>query len=224
MWITNGTVSDVAVVWARAEGAIRGFLVPKGTPGFSAPEQKHKFSLRASITSELVLEDVLVPDSARMPGVRGLKGPLNCLTQARSGIAWGALGAAEACFDEALQYSKERIVFDKPLAGFQIPQKKLADMATQITLGQMLALRLGRLKDAKQATPAHVSMAKRNNVAIALDVARTCRDMLGANGISLEYQVGRHLCNLESVITYEGTHDIHTLAIGQELTGIQAFR
>jgi glutaryl-CoA dehydrogenase len=224
MWITNGTVSHVSVVWARAEEGILGFLVESDTPGFSAPEQKHKFSLRASITSELVLEDVLVPDACRFPNVKGLKGPLNCLTQARSGIAWGALGAAEACFDEALSYSKERIVFDKPLAGFQIPQKKLADMATQITLGQLLALRLGRLKDEKKATPAHVSMAKRNNVAIALDVARTCRDMLGANGISLEYQVGRHLCNLESVITYEGTHDIHTLAIGQELTGIQAFR
>jgi len=224
MWITNGTVSQVAVVWARAEEGILGFLVESDTPGFSAPEQKHKFSLRASITSELVLEDVLVPDSARMPNVRGLKGPLNCLTQARSGIAWGALGAAEACFDEALSYSKQRIVFDKPLAGFQIPQKKLADMATQITLGQMLALRLGRLKDEKKATPAQVSMAKRNNVAIALDVARTCRDMLGANGISLEYQVGRHLCNLESVITYEGTHDIHTLAIGQALTDIPAYR
>lgn len=224
MWITNGTVSHVAVVWARAQEGILGFLVESDTPGFSAPEQKHKFSLRASITSELVLEDVLVPDSARMPGVRGLKGPLHCLTQARSGIAWGALGAAEACFDEALSYSKARIVFDKPLAGFQIPQKKLADMATQITLGQMLALRLGRLKDERKATPAQVSMAKRNNVALALDVARVCRDMLGANGISLEYQVGRHLCNLESVITYEGTHDIHTLAIGQELTGIQAFR
>jgi glutaryl-CoA dehydrogenase len=224
MWITNGTVSDVAVVWARADERIRGFLVEAGTPGFSAPEQKHKFSLRASITSELVLEDVVVPEAARLPGAEGLKAPLSCLTQARYGIAWGALGAALACFDEALEYSKSRIVFDRPLAAFQIPQKKLADMATAITLGQLMALRLGRLKDEGSVTAAQVSMGKRNNVAMALDVARTCRDMLGANGISLEYQVGRHLCNLESVITYEGTHDIHTLALGQELTGHQAFR
>ncbi|MCC6408033.1 MAG: acyl-CoA dehydrogenase family protein [Planctomycetes bacterium] len=224
MWITNGTVSDVAVVWARTEQGIRGFLVEKGTPGFSAPEQKHKFSLRASVTSELVLEDVKVPDANRLPNGEGLKAPLGCLTQARYGIAWGGVGAALACFDEALQYTKARIVFDKPLAAFQIPQKKLADMATQITLAQLLSLRLGRLKDEGTFTPAQVSMAKRNNVAIALDVARTCRDMLGANGISLEYQVGRHLCNLESVITYEGTHDIHTLAIGHEVTGIPAYR
>jgi glutaryl-CoA dehydrogenase len=224
MWITNGTVSDVAVVWARTNEGIRGFLVEKDAPGFSAPEQKHKFSLRASITSELVLQDVVVKDSARFPKGDGLKAPLGCLTQARYGIAWGALGAAYACFDEALQYTKQRIVFDKPVAGYQIPQKKLADMATQITAGQLLALRVGRMKDAGTLTPAHVSMAKRNNVWLALDCARVCRDMLGANGISLEYQVGRHLCNLESVITYEGTHDIHTLAIGQELTGIAAFR
>jgi glutaryl-CoA dehydrogenase len=224
MWITNGTVSDVAVVWARAEGTIRGFLVPKGTPGFSAPEQKHKFSLRASITSELVLQDVKLPEDALLPGSGGLKSPLACLTQARYGIAWGALGAAHACFDEALTYSKSRVVFDKPLAGFQLPQKKLADMATQITLGQLMALHLGRLKDKGQLTPAMVSMGKRNNVMLALEVARTCRDMLGANGISLEYQTGRHMCNLESVVTYEGTHDIHTLAIGHELTGMPAYR
>jgi len=224
MWITNGTVSDVAVVWARLDGAIRGFLVTKGTPGFSAPEQKHKFSLRASVTSELVLEDVRVGEDALLPGSGGLKSPLACLTQARYGIAWGALGAAYACFDEALSYSKARVVFDKPLAGFQLPQKKLADMATQITLGQMLVLHLGRLKDKGQLTPAMVSMGKRNNVMLALEVARVCRDMLGANGISLEYQTGRHMCNLESVVTYEGTHDIHTLAIGHELTGIPAYR
>ncbi len=224
MWITNGTGCQVAVVWARAEEGVLGFLVPGDTPGFSAPEQKHKFSLRASITSELLLEDAVVPESARLPGASGLKAPLSCLTQARFGIAWGALGAALACFDEALRYAGQRIVFDRPLSAFQIPQKKLADMASQITLGQLMALRLGRLKDAGTLTPTQVSMGKRNNVAIALDVARTCRDMLGANGISLEYQVGRHLCNLESVITYEGTHDIHTLTIGQELTGIQAFR
>jgi glutaryl-CoA dehydrogenase len=203
---------------------IRGFLVERGAKGFSAPEQKHKFSLRASITSELVLEDVLVKKDAMLPGVKGLKGPLGCLNQARYGIAWGGLGAAFACFDEALQYAKTRIVFDKALAGFQLPQKKLADMATQITMAQMLALRLGRLKEAGKVTPAQVSMAKRNNVMLSLEVARTCRDMLGANGISLEYQVGRHLCNLESVVTYEGTHDIHTLAIGHELTGLPAYR
>jgi len=224
MWITNGTVADVAVVWARAEGKIRGFLVEKGTPGFSAPEQKHKWSLRASVTSELVLQDVKVPGSAMLPKAEGLKGPLGCLTQARYGIAWGALGAALACFDEGLQYAKQRVVFDKPLAGFQIPQQKLANMATQITLGQLMALHLGRLKDAGKLTPSMVSMGKRNNVHLALETARVVRDLMGANGISLEYQVGRHLCNLESVITYEGTHDIHTLAIGQELTGVQAFR
>ncbi len=225
MWITNGTISDVAVVWARTqEDGIRGFLVERGAKGFSAPEQKHKFSLRASITSELVLEDVQVSREAMLPGVKGLKGPLGCLNQARYGIAWGGLGAAYACFDEALQYAKSRVVFDKPLAGFQLPQKKFADMATQITMAQMLALRLGRLKDDGKVTPAQVSMAKRNNVMLALEVARTCRDILGANGISLEYQVGRHMCNLESVVTYEGTHDIHTLAIGHELTGMPAYR
>ena len=224
MWITNGTVADVAVVWARAEGKIRGFLVERGTKGCTAPEQKHKWSLRASVTSELVLEDVKVPGSAMLPNGEGLKAPLGCLTQARYGIAWGALGAALACFDEGLQYAKQRIVFDKPLAGFQIPQQKLANIATQITLGQLMALQLGRLKDDGKLTPAMVSMGKRNNVHLALETARIVRDLMGANGISLEYQVGRHLCNLESVITYEGTHDIHTLAIGQELTGIQAFR
>lgn len=224
MWITNGTISDVAVVWARADGVIKGFLVEKGTPGFSAPEQKHKWSLRASMTSELVLQDVRVPEDAILPKSGGLKSPLMCLTQARYGIAWGALGAALACFDEALRYSKQRIVFDKPLAGMQLAQKKLADIATQITLGQLIALRVGRLKDAKKMTPSQVSMAKRNNCHIALETSRVVRDMLGANGISLEYQVGRHMVNLESVYTYEGTHDIHTLAIGQELTGIAAFK
>jgi glutaryl-CoA dehydrogenase len=224
MWITNGTGCHVAVVWAQTPDGIQGFLVRGDTPGFSAPEQKHKFSLRASITSELVLEDCRVKDSDRLPSVKGLKGPLGCLTQARYGIAWGALGAALACFDEALQYAGERIVFDKPLAGYQLAQKKLADMATDITLGQLAALRLGRLKDAGKMTHPQVSMCKRNNVHKSLEVARVCRDMLGANGISLEYQVGRHMCNLESVFTYEGTHDIHTLAVGNELTGIPAFR
>ncbi len=224
MWITNGTVSQIAIVWARSEEGIRGFIVPTDLEGFSAPEQKHKWSLRASITSELVLQDVRVPETLRLPQAEGLKAPLSCLSAARYGIAWGALGAAHACFDEALQYSKERIVFDKPLAGFQLAQKKLADMATDITAGQLFALRLGRLKDAGKVTPHQVSMAKRNNVHLALGVARTVRDMLGANGISLEYQVGRHMLNLESVYTYEGTHDIHTLAIGHELTGLPAYR
>ena len=224
MWITNGTCSQVAIVWARAEEGILGFVVPTDLPGFTAPEQKHKWSLRASITSELVLDDVRVPDSMRMPNIRGLKGPLGCLSQARYGISWGAVGAALACFDEGLNYSKERIVFDKPLAGFQLAQKKLADMATDITLAQMLSLRLGRLKDEGRFTPQQVSMAKRNNVAMAMNTARVIRDMLGANGISLEYQTGRHMLNLESVFTYEGTHDIHTLAIGHELTGLPAYR
>jgi glutaryl-CoA dehydrogenase len=224
MWITNGTCSKVAIVWARTEEGIRGFIVPTDLKGFSAPEQHHKWSLRASITSELVLEDVRVPAGAMMPEAIGLRAPLGCLTQARYGIAWGAVGAAEACFDEALRYSKQRIVFDKPLAGFQLAQKKLADMATDISLAQLLALRLGRLKDEGKFTSQQVSMAKRNNVDIALGAARTCRDMLGANGISLEYHTGRHMLNLESVVTYEGTHDIHTLALGHELTGIQAYR
>ena len=224
MWITNGTCSQVAIVWAQTEDKIRGFVVPTDLKGFSAPEQKHKWSLRASITSELVLEDVRVPASAMMPGVKGLRGPLNCLTQARYGIAWGAVGAALACFDEALNYSKQRIVFDKPLSHFQLPQKKLADVATNITLAQLMALRLGRMKDEDKATSQQVSMAKRNNVMMALETARNLRDMLGANGISLEYQIGRHMLNLESVVTYEGTHDIHTLAIGHELTGAQAYR
>lgn len=224
MWITNGTLSDVAVVWAKLDGRIKGFLVEKGTPGFSAPEQKHKWSLRASVTSELVLQDVRIPADNLLPGSDGLKSPLSCLTQARYGIAWGALGAAYACFDEGLSYAKQRIVFDKPLAGFQLPQKKLADMATQITLGAMLALNAGRMKDQGKLTPAQVSMAKRNNVMLALECARTVRDMMGGNGISLEYQVGRHLTNLESVVTYEGTHDIHTLAIGHEVTGMPAYR
>ena len=224
MWITNGTGSHVAIVWAKLDDKIRGFVVPSNSPGFSAPEQKHKWSLRASVTSELVMQDCRVGEDALLPKTGGLKSPLMCLTQARYGIAWGALGAALACFDEALEYSKQRIVFDKALAGLQIPQKKLADMATQITLGQLIALRLGRLKDAGKLTPTQVSMGKRNNVHVSLEIARTCRDMLGANGISLEYQVGRHMLNLESVYTYEGTHDVHTLAIGQELTGMSAFR
>ena len=223
MWITNGTMSDVAVVWAQTDDGIQGFLVEKGMDGFSAPEQKRKFSLRASVTSELVFEDVRVPDSNRLPGVQGLKGPLGCLTQARYGIAWGALGAAMACYDEALDYTKNRTQFGKPLAGFQLVQRKLADMLTEITKGQLLVWRLGKLKEAGKARPQHVSMAKRNNVGRALDIARLARDMLGANGITAEYQCMRHMCNLESVNTYEGTYDIHTLILGQDVTGISAF-
>jgi glutaryl-CoA dehydrogenase len=224
MWITNGSISQIAIVWAKLEGRVRGFIVPTDLPGFSAPDHNHKWSLRASITSELVLEEVRVPETAILPGVDGLRGPLSCLTQARFGIAWGALGAAHACFDETLNYQKERIVFDKPVAAYQIPQQKFANMATDITCGQMLALRLGRLKDEGRFTAPQVSMAKRNNVMMALETARTCRDMLGANGVTLEYGVGRHMLNLESVVTYEGTHDIHTLAIGAEVTGIMAYR
>ncbi|HEU5359959.1 MAG TPA: acyl-CoA dehydrogenase family protein [Candidatus Deferrimicrobiaceae bacterium] len=222
MWITNGTVADVAVVWAKLDGVIRGFLVEKGTPGFSAPEIKTKLSLRASITSELVLEDVRVPGTSLLPGSEGLKGPLMCLTQARYGIAWGAVGAAMACFDEALAYTGERKMFGRPVASFQLTQAKLADMVTQITMGQLLALKLGRLKDEGRMRPQQVSLAKRNNVRMALEVARTARGMLGASGISDEYQAMRHMCNLESVDTYEGTYEIHTLVLGKDLTGIDA--
>ncbi|MEW6071899.1 MAG: acyl-CoA dehydrogenase family protein [Planctomycetota bacterium] len=224
MWITSGSLAHVAIVWARTEEGIRGFAVPTNLPGFRTPKQGHKWSLRGVPTAELVLEEVRVPGDAILPGAKGLAAPLSCLSQARYGIAWGAVGAAMACFDEALRYAKARIVFDRPLAAFQLAQKKLADVATDITLAQLLALRVGRLKDAGRADHVHVSMAKRNNVAMALHAARTLRDMLGANGITLEYAIGRHMLNLESVITYEGTHDIHTLAIGERLTGISAFR
>jgi glutaryl-CoA dehydrogenase len=225
MWITNGTIADVAVVWARLDGgAIRGFLVEKGTKGFTAPEQKRKHSLRASVTSELILQDVHVGKDALLPNVEGLKGPLGCLTQARYGISWGVLGAAMACFHSAVEYSKVRIMFDKPIASFQMIQEKLADMVTEITKGQLLALQVGRLKEKKQHTPEMVSMAKRNNCEIALDIAREARDILGANGITGEYPVMRHMCNLESVKTYEGTHNIHTLVLGEAVTGIPAYR
>jgi len=225
MWITNGSVADVAVVWAQTDDGIRGFLVEKGTPGFSAPEMKGKWSLRASVTSELVLEDVIVDEErSLLPGVSGLKGPLSCLTQARYGIAWGVLGAADACYQCALDYAKERIQFGRPIASFQIQQEKLARMVTQLTLGQLLALRLGRLKDEGTYTPAQVSMAKMNNVATAREIAASARTVLGANGILGEYPVMRHMANLESVYTYEGTHDMHLLVIGQTVTGIPAFR
>ncbi len=223
MWITNGTIADVAVVWAKLDGVIRGFLVEKGTPGFSAPEMKGKFSLRASVTSELVLQDCKIPEENLLKP-EGLKGPLGCLTQARYGIAWGALGAAMACYDASLNYSKNRIQFDKPIAGFQLVQEKLAYMITEISKGQLLALQLGRLKDKGTMKFDHVSMAKRNNVYIALEIARMARDIHGANGIIDEYPVIRHMMNLESVKTYEGTHDIHTLIIGESVTGIPAYK
>jgi glutaryl-CoA dehydrogenase len=225
MWITNGTIADVALVWARTDDEVRGFLVERGTPGFSAPQMKGKWSLRASVTSELILDNVVVDeDRSLLPGAVGLKGPLGCLNQARYGIAWGALGAADHCYQTALAYSLSRVQFDRPIAGFQLQQKKLAEMVTELTKGQLLALQLGRLKEKGHVSPAQVSMAKMNNVKAALDICRTARTMLGANGIMGEYPIMRHANNLESVYTYEGTHDMHTLIIGQEVTGIAAFR
>ena len=223
-WITNGSISDVAVVWAKDGETIRGFLVEKGTPGFSAPDIKGKFSLRASITSELVLEDVRVPADAILPEAEGLGGPFSCLNQARYGIVWGALGAARSCYLTALSYTQDRKQFDRPLAGFQLVQQKLVYMVTEITKGQLLAWRLGRLKDAGAARPPQISLAKRNNVGVALDIARLARDMLGANGIVNEYPVIRHMMNLETVNTYEGTHDMHTLIVGRDVTGLDAVR
>jgi glutaryl-CoA dehydrogenase len=224
MWITNGTISDVAVVWAKLDGRIQGFLVEKGWKGFSAPEQKRKFSLRASVTSELILQDVHVPETHLLPAAQGLKAPLSCLTAARYGIAWGALGAAMICYHTAVEYAKSRVQFDKPIASFQLIQAKLADMITEITKAQVLCLQLGRLKEKGQAAPEMVSLAKRNNVEIALEIARWSRDILGANGITGEYPVMRHMANLESVKTYEGTHNIHTLVLGEAVTGIGAYR
>jgi glutaryl-CoA dehydrogenase len=225
MWITNGTLADVALVWAQTDDGVRGFLVEKGTPGFSAPEMKGKWSLRASVTSELVLEDVLVDEEASLlPGVKGLKGPLACLSQARFGIAWGVLGAADACYQCALDYALQRVQFDRPIAGFQLQQEKLALMVTELTKGQLLALQLGRLKDQGKATPARISMAKLNNVNAAREIASKARTVLGANGIVGEYPIMRHLANLESVYTYEGTHDMHLLIVGEEITGIAAYR
>jgi glutaryl-CoA dehydrogenase len=222
-WITSGTIADVAVVWAKMDGIIRGFLVEKGTPGFTSSDIKGKFSLRASVTSELVLDNVQVPEDALLPDAKGLSGPLSCLSQARYGIAWGAVGAAQAVFDEAVRYAKERVQFGKPIAAFQLQQAKLAEMLTEITKAQLICERLGRLKDGGGATPSMISLAKRNNVAMALDIARSGRDLLGAVGIMDDYQVFRHMCNLESVKTYEGTHDIHTLILGEAITGISAF-
>jgi len=223
-WITNGTIADVAVVWAKVGEEVRGFLVERGTPGFTAPEIKHKMSLRASITSQLIFEECAIPGENLLPLSQGLKSPLMCLNQARYGIAWGALGAAMACYHTALEYAKSRIQFDKPIAGFQLVQEKLVEMLSEITKGQLLALQLGRLKEAGKLHFAQTSLAKRNNVAHALEIARQARDILGANGISLEYGVIRHMCNLEAVKTYEGTHDIHTLIVGEAATGMAAFK
>ncbi|HEV2130096.1 MAG TPA: acyl-CoA dehydrogenase family protein [Longimicrobiaceae bacterium] len=228
MWITNGSTADIAIIWAKTgdlddSSSIRGFIVPTDTPGFTARDQKGKLSLLASDTSELALQDVRVPASALLPGSGGLKSPLMCLTQARYGIAWGAVGAAMACYDEALRYAKERVQFDGPIAGKQIQQVRLAEMLTEITKAQLLCLQLGRLKDEGRMRPQQVSLAKRNNVHIAAEIAREARRLLGGNGILVEYSAMRHLANLESVYTYEGTHDIHGLVLGQDITGIPAY-
>jgi len=225
MWITNGTVADVATVWARTEdGAINGFLVEKGMPGFSAPEIHKKLSLRASVTSELVLQDVRVPEENRFPEIDTLRGPLSCLNEARYGIVWGAVGAGRACLEAALDYAKERIVFDKPIAGYQLTQQKLAEMALELNRGLLVALHIGRMKDDGTLRQEHVSLGKMGNVRGAIEVARQARTILGANGVTLEYPVIRHVNNLESVLTYEGTHEVHTLVVGNALTGENAFR
>ena len=223
MWITNGTIADVAVVWAKFENKVRGFLVEKGTKGFKSNLIEGKFSLRASNTAELIFEDCEIPEENLLPTSDGLKSPLKCLTQARFGIAWGAIGAAIACYKEVLNYSKTRIQFEKPIASFQMVQEKLVFMVTEITKAQLLAFQLAKLQNEKKIKHTHVSMAKRNNVDMALKIAREARGMLGANGISDEYNTIRHMLNLESVSTYEGTHDIHTLIIGEDITGISAF-
>jgi glutaryl-CoA dehydrogenase len=224
MWITNGTIADVAVVWAKTDDGIRGFTVPTDTPGFSAPEIKHKGSLRASITSELVLDAVRLPADAVFPDVTGLRGPLSCLSEARYGIFWGALGAARSCYETALEYAKSREQFGAPIAAFQLTQEKLANMAVELGKGQLLALHFGRLKDQGKLAPEHVSIGKLNNTREALDICRTARTILGGNGISYEFPIMRHMANLESVLTYEGTPEMHTLVIGQALTGHPAYR
>jgi glutaryl-CoA dehydrogenase len=230
MWITNGTISQIAIVWAKlrdpasGKDVIRGFIVETNTKGFSAPEQKRKHSLRASVTSELILQDVHVPEEALLPNVQGLKGPLGCLSQARYGIAFGVVGAAMACFHAAAEYSKSRIMFGKPIGSYQMIQSELADMLTEITKAQLLCVQLGRIKERGSVKPEQISLAKRNNCEIALDIARRARDILGANGITAEYPVMRHMCNLESVKTYEGTHNIHTLVLGEAVTGLAAYR
>jgi len=226
-WITNGTMSDIAIVWARADddsNSIKGFIVETRSPGFQAPEIKNKLSLRASVTSDLILDDVLVPDANLLPKSDGLKSPLMCLNQARYGIAWGGIGAAMACYDCAVEYTKGRIQFDRPIGQFQLVQEKLANMLTEITKGQLVSWRLGRLKDEGRLHFTQTSMAKRNNVRVGLETARLARDLMGANGITLEYPVFRHMCNLESVYTYEGTDHIHTLILGEHITGLPAYK
>jgi len=223
-WITNGNVAHLAIVWARTEDGIRGFLVETGAKGFQAREIHHKLSMRASVTSELILDDVRVPARNELPGAQGLKAPLSCLNEARYGIVWGVLGAAIACYRSALDYAKARVQFDRPIAAYQLTQEKLVNMLTEITKGQLLALQLGRLKDQGKVTATQISMAKLNNVREALQIAREARTILGANGISLEYPVMRHMNNLETVLTYEGTSEIHMLAIGEEITGLSAFK
>jgi glutaryl-CoA dehydrogenase len=223
-WITNGSMSDIAIVWAKSDDEIKGFIVETRTPGFQAPEIKNKLSLRASVTSDLILDDVVVPDENLLPKSGGLKSPLMCLNQARYGIAWGAIGAAMACYDCAVDYTKGRTQFDKPIAQFQLVQEKLAHMLTEITKGQLLSWRLGRLKDEDRLHFAQTSMAKRNNVRVALETARLARDLMGASGITLEYPVFRHMCNLESVYTYEGTDHIHALILGEYITGLPAYK
>ncbi|MFN8160988.1 MAG: acyl-CoA dehydrogenase family protein [Solirubrobacterales bacterium] len=224
MWITNGSVADVAVVWAQTDGGVRGFLVPKGTRGFTTQDIHNKLSLRASVTSELLLDDVRLPAEAMLPGADSLRGPLSCLDEARFGIVWGAVGAGRACYESALSYALERVQFGKPIASFQIQQQKLATMATEVNRANLLALHLGRMKDEGLIRPEHVSMGKLANVNAALEVARSARQVLGANGVTLEYPVIRHMNNLESVVTYEGTADVHALVVGGAVTGIQAFR
>jgi glutaryl-CoA dehydrogenase len=223
MWITNGSVSDVAIVWANTDDGIRGFVVPCDAPGFSAPDIHKKLSLRASVTSELVMDEVRLPAGAMLPEVKGLRGPLSCLNEARFGIIWGVMGAARSCFASALDYSKTRIQFDRPIGSFQLTQKKLTDMALELNKGTLLAYHLGRMKEEGRLLPQHVSVGKLNNTRAALEIARTARGIHGANGITLEYPIMRHMTNLESVITYEGTEEIHTLVIGETLTGLRAF-
>jgi glutaryl-CoA dehydrogenase len=222
-WITNGDIADVAIVWAKLDGKVHGFLVPRGTKGFSTRKIDDKFSLRASVTSELFFEDCEIPEDAILPNVSGMRGPLSCLSQARYGICFGAVGAAMSCYETALSYAKERKQFSRPIAGYQLVQAKLVEMLSEITKAQLLSLRLGRLKESGKIKPAQISLAKRNNVSKALEIARVARDILGANGIMYEYPVGRHMMNLETVFTYEGTHDIHTLIVGQDITGLAAF-
>ncbi|MEM7608004.1 MAG: acyl-CoA dehydrogenase family protein [Myxococcota bacterium] len=222
-WITNGNLAQIAIIWAKLDGRVHGFIVPTESKGFTAMKIDDKWSLRASVTSELILEDVEVSEDALLPGVSGMRGPLSCLSQARYGICWGAIGAAIGCYESALSYAKDRVQFSKPIAGYQLVQQKLTHMITEITKAQCLTLRLGKLKEAGKIRPAQISMAKRNNVFHALEIARLARDVLGGNGIMYEYPVGRHMMNLETVFTYEGTHDIHTLIVGQDITGLAAF-